>query len=211
MEISAFSVLYINPAQSEEDTAFSLSLSIAISVNLSSGSMQDARKLLQGTAQAPPPPVDSNVVAILAALLSALICVVGLALVARCAWLRRFPGVAAPPPPSSSSPSPPDEGLKKEVLRSLPRLAFRPGGGAAPVDCPICLVEFLEEDEIRVLPHCGHSFHLACVDLWLAAHSSCPSCRRHLGDGASGTAAAGSRKCSSGPPADSASSLSRSC
>ncbi|CAA7403446.1 unnamed protein product [Spirodela intermedia] len=168
--------------------------------------MQDTRKLLQAPAQAMAPPVDSNVVVILAALLSALICVVGLALVARCAWLRRFPGVAAP---SSSSP-PRKEGLKKEVLRSLPRLPFRPGCGAASLDCPICLAEFLEEDEIRVLPQCGHSFHVACVDLWLAAHSSCPSCRRHLGDGSS-AAAGGSSKCASGPTPGSPSSLSRNC
>ncbi|XP_008779008.1 RING-H2 finger protein ATL8-like [Phoenix dactylifera] len=134
----------------------------------------------------PPDPlaVDSDVVVVLAALLCALVCVLGLALVARCAWLRRPSG-----DPSdlggSGAPSrpPPDKGLKKKALRSLPKLSYDgaiavPGGRLA--DCPICLAEFVEGDEIRILPPCGHGFHVACVDTWLGSHSSCPSCRRIL-------------------------------
>uniref|UniRef100_A0A453J1P0 RING-type domain-containing protein n=2 Tax=Aegilops tauschii TaxID=37682 RepID=A0A453J1P0_AEGTS len=45
-------------------------------------------------------------------------------------------------------------------------------------ECAICLSEFAGKEEIRVLPQCGHGFHVACVDAWLRAHSSCPSCRR---------------------------------
>jgi len=42
--------------------------------------------------------------------------------------------------------------------------------------CPICLVEYEEDDEIRTLP-CDHYFHKECVDSWMSSHISCPACR----------------------------------
>ncbi|KAF7850947.1 hypothetical protein BT93_L4857 [Corymbia citriodora subsp. variegata] len=140
------------------------------------------------TAGPPPDPiaVDSDFVVILAALLCALICVLGLIAVARCAWLRRLSsfstggGGGPPPSPPPPPPSKANKGLKKKVLRSLPKLTFTPDAAARFSDCTICLAEFAEGDEIRVLPHCGHAFHVACIDPWLGSHSSCPSCRRIL-------------------------------
>ncbi|XP_030446986.2 RING-H2 finger protein ATL80 [Syzygium oleosum] len=133
-------------------------------------------------------PVDSDYVVILAALLCALICVLGLVAVARCAWLRRLASpssfaAGAPRPPPPAPPPPPskaNKGLKKKILRSLPKLTFTPDSAARFSDCTICLAEFADGDEIRVLPHCGHAFHVACIDPWLGSHSSCPSCRRIL-------------------------------
>jgi hypothetical protein len=45
--------------------------------------------------------------------------------------------------------------------------------------CPICIVDFEEGDDIRLLPCEGkHSFHQQCVDPWLLKlSSSCPICR----------------------------------
>uniref|UniRef100_A0A8H7Y7Z3 RING-type domain-containing protein n=1 Tax=Psilocybe cubensis TaxID=181762 RepID=A0A8H7Y7Z3_PSICU len=45
--------------------------------------------------------------------------------------------------------------------------------------CPICIVDFEEGDDIRVLPCEGkHCFHQNCVDPWLLKlSSSCPICR----------------------------------
>ncbi|KJA19899.1 hypothetical protein HYPSUDRAFT_143064 [Hypholoma sublateritium FD-334 SS-4] len=45
--------------------------------------------------------------------------------------------------------------------------------------CPICIVDFEEGDDIRVLPCEGkHCFHQQCVDPWLLKlSSSCPICR----------------------------------
>lgn len=45
--------------------------------------------------------------------------------------------------------------------------------------CPICIVDFEEGDDIRVLPCDGkHCFHQQCVDPWLLKLSSaCPICR----------------------------------
>ncbi|KIJ67796.1 hypothetical protein HYDPIDRAFT_107293 [Hydnomerulius pinastri MD-312] len=46
--------------------------------------------------------------------------------------------------------------------------------------CPICIVDFEEGDDLRVLPCEGkHRFHQACVDPWLLELSgSCPICRQ---------------------------------
>ncbi|GKU98187.1 hypothetical protein SLEP1_g11221 [Rubroshorea leprosula] len=120
--------------------------------------------------------VDSDYVVILAALLCALICVLGLIAVARCAWLRRLSAGASPSRPSP----PPRKGLKKKTLQSLPKQTFSPESATKFTDCAICLMEFAAGDEIRVLPQCGHGFHVPCIDMWLGSHSSCPSCRQIL-------------------------------
>ncbi|XP_010534292.1 PREDICTED: RING-H2 finger protein ATL80-like [Tarenaya hassleriana] len=146
-------------------------------------------RLLGETDSPPPPPPDSSaslnsdLVVILAALLCALICVLGLIAVSRCAWLRRFTAADS----SGQAPSPPphpaaNKGLKKKVLRSLPKLTYSPESPEAEkfAECAICLTEFTAGDEIRVLPQCGHGFHVSCIDTWLGSHSSCPSCRQIL-------------------------------
>ncbi|KAM3340914.1 RING-H2 finger protein ATL51-like [Capsicum galapagoense] len=43
--------------------------------------------------------------------------------------------------------------------------------------CSICLCEFMEGDEIRVLCQCMHIFHVPCIDVWLHSHRNCPLCR----------------------------------
>ncbi|XP_062217482.1 RING-H2 finger protein ATL79-like [Phragmites australis] len=47
----------------------------------------------------------------------------------------------------------------------------------AEVECAICLSELADGERVRVLPACGHGFHGACVEGWLAARASCPTCR----------------------------------
>ncbi|KAG0484511.1 hypothetical protein HPP92_008590 [Vanilla planifolia] len=147
--------------------------------------MPPASRFLKSSSASSPPVVspdtvrvDSDVVVILAALLCALICVVGLALVARCAWLRRSFSAARGDHPNPRQM----KGLKKKALRSLPKTSFDEKEAARGVlaECPICLTEFVQGDEIRILPHCGHGFHVNCVDTWLGSHSSCPSCRQIL-------------------------------
>ncbi|XP_018487309.1 probable E3 ubiquitin-protein ligase ATL44 [Raphanus sativus] len=140
------------------------------------------------TAATPPQPseqmlaAETDMVVILSALLCALICVAGLAAIVRCAWLRQFTT-------GENSPSA-NRGLKKKALQSLPRSTFtaaEPTSGAAgdgdggdSTECAICLSDFADGEEIRVLPLCGHSFHVACIDKWLVSRSSCPSCRQIL-------------------------------
>ncbi|CAO2040041.1 unnamed protein product [Urochloa humidicola] len=125
--------------------------------------------------------VDSDTVVILASLLCALICVAGLALVARCTCRRRSSSSHRGGDSSSGSSitAQPPRGLKKAAIEALPTVslegtASRPGEER---ECAICLAVFAEGDELRLLPHCAHSFHAACIDTWLATHASCPSCR----------------------------------
>ncbi|MCD7448686.1 hypothetical protein HAX54_045625 [Datura stramonium] len=99
----------------------------------------------------PPSPVtvESDFVVILAALLCALICVVGLIAVARCAWLRqnarreRWRAAVG------------EQGLKK-VLQSLPKFTYDPKQLRRMVlstaECAICLAEYAVGVRIRVLP-----------------------------------------------------------
>ncbi|KAH9316226.1 hypothetical protein KI387_024853 [Taxus chinensis] len=47
-------------------------------------------------------------------------------------------------------------------------------------ECAVCLAEFEEEMMVRVLPVCGHAFHLDCIDMWLSSHTTCPMCRSSL-------------------------------
>ncbi|PWN21664.1 hypothetical protein BCV69DRAFT_281602 [Microstroma glucosiphilum] len=44
--------------------------------------------------------------------------------------------------------------------------------------CAICLEEWLDEDDVRILG-CRHAYHQGCVDQWLLSSSnSCPMCRQ---------------------------------
>ncbi|KAG6506350.1 hypothetical protein ZIOFF_031673 [Zingiber officinale] len=48
--------------------------------------------------------------------------------------------------------------------------------------CTVCLADYQEKDVLRILPFCGHNFHVICIDIWLKQHSTCPVCRISLRD-----------------------------
>uniref|UniRef100_A0A0E0A5K6 RING-type E3 ubiquitin transferase n=1 Tax=Oryza glumipatula TaxID=40148 RepID=A0A0E0A5K6_9ORYZ len=87
-----------------------------------------------------------------------------------------------------------DAGLDQDVIDALPVFMYREvvvgvgggGGGAGggakePFDCAVCLCEFAGDDRLRLLPVCGHAFHIDCIDTWLLSNSTCPLCRAALG------------------------------
>jgi hypothetical protein len=47
-------------------------------------------------------------------------------------------------------------------------------------ECAVCLSDFEEEDDLRLLPGCKHVFHKDCIDVWFQSHSTCPLCRASL-------------------------------
>ncbi|KAL2330538.1 hypothetical protein Fmac_018119 [Flemingia macrophylla] len=110
---------------------------------------------------------DTNMVIILAALLGALACALGLNSLARCAMrCRRWLGAGT--------------GLKRRELSRIPVAVYGGGEEIPATECPICLGEFEKGDRVRMLPKCNHGFHVRCIDTWLASHSSCPNCRHSL-------------------------------
>ncbi|KAH9618468.1 hypothetical protein KSS87_004744 [Heliosperma pusillum] len=48
------------------------------------------------------------------------------------------------------------------------------------VRCSVCLGDYQAEDRLQQIPGCCHTFHLTCIDHWLATHTTCPLCRLSL-------------------------------
>ncbi|KAI3513720.1 hypothetical protein L1887_21059 [Cichorium endivia] len=48
------------------------------------------------------------------------------------------------------------------------------------LECAVCLLEFKDQETLRLLPECNHMFHRSCIDQWLALHVTCPVCRVSL-------------------------------
>ncbi|KAI3962564.1 hypothetical protein MKW92_052523 [Papaver armeniacum] len=73
-------------------------------------------------------------------------------------------------------------GLDKTTLDDYPKLLYaevttQNNKHNASSCCSICLENYDNNDTLRLLPNCGHLFHLNCVDPWLLQHPSCPICR----------------------------------
>ncbi|XP_071736056.1 RING-H2 finger protein ATL52-like [Rutidosis leptorrhynchoides] len=72
-------------------------------------------------------------------------------------------------------------GLDESLIKSIAVCKYMKGDGVVDgSDCAVCLSEFQEGESLRLLPKCGHAFHLPCIDTWLTSHSSCPLCRSHV-------------------------------
>lgn len=74
-----------------------------------------------------------------------------------------------------------DSGLDQAFIDALPVFLYKEIMGLKePFDCAVCLCEFSEQDSLRLLPLCGHAFHIDCIDTWLLSNSTCPLCRGTL-------------------------------
>ena len=68
----------------------------------------------------------------------------------------------------------------RRLIDSLPIIRYGRGVPASHDDCcPICLIEFEQDDAIRALK-CRHLYHQSCVDQWLEQKASCPMCIRNI-------------------------------
>ncbi|ERM95369.1 E3 ubiquitin-protein ligase RING1 [Amborella trichopoda] len=69
-------------------------------------------------------------------------------------------------------------GLEESLIKSITVCKYKGGDGLIEgADCSVCLSEFNEGEEVRLLPKCSHAFHLPCIDTWLRSHTNCPLCR----------------------------------
>ncbi|XP_078440222.1 RING-H2 finger protein ATL51-like [Wolffia australiana] len=96
---------------------------------------------------------------------------------------RRRRRLAGPAVPSSSfrrdaAAAAGGGGLDESTMRRIAVCRYKKEEGLVMAEeCPVCLAEFREGESLRLLPDCLHAFHLACIDPWLKANTSCPICR----------------------------------
>ncbi|KAF5739435.1 E3 ubiquitin-protein ligase ATL6-like [Tripterygium wilfordii] len=75
-------------------------------------------------------------------------------------------------------------GLDPVAIENLPIFPYsevkelKIGKGA--LECAVCLMEFEDDETLRLIPKCDHVFHAYCIDPWLASHTTCPVCRTNL-------------------------------
>eukprot|EP00472_Partenskyella_glossopodia_P003740 CAMPEP_0197523384 /NCGR_PEP_ID=MMETSP1318-20131121/8320_1 /TAXON_ID=552666 /ORGANISM="Partenskyella glossopodia, Strain RCC365" /LENGTH=196 /DNA_ID=CAMNT_0043076059 /DNA_START=182 /DNA_END=772 /DNA_ORIENTATION=+ len=74
----------------------------------------------------------------------------------------------------------------KDCVEKADLIAKLKDAGTSSESCCICVEDYVTGDLLRVMPKCGHLFHLACVDKWIyesADYSkpvSCPMCKTEL-------------------------------
>ncbi|XP_076914077.1 RING-H2 finger protein ATL70-like [Bidens hawaiensis] len=73
-------------------------------------------------------------------------------------------------------------GIDEDVLVTFPTFLYS-NKGETVIDssCSICLADYKPADVVRLLPACGHLYHVSCIDTWLKAHPTCPMCRNMPG------------------------------
>jgi hypothetical protein len=69
-------------------------------------------------------------------------------------------------------------GLNQSVINTISVCKYKKSEGLIEgTECSVCLSEFEEDENLRLLPKCNHAFHLPCIDTWLRSHTNCPMCR----------------------------------
>ncbi|KAL6979882.1 RING-type E3 ubiquitin transferase [Sarracenia purpurea var. burkii] len=72
-------------------------------------------------------------------------------------------------------------GLDEALIKSIRVFKYKKEDGLIEgTDCSVCLSEFEEDENLRLLPKCTHAFHVICIDTWLKSHSNCPLCRANV-------------------------------
>ncbi|KAL8554357.1 hypothetical protein ACS0TY_002510 [Phlomoides rotata] len=72
-------------------------------------------------------------------------------------------------------------GLAPLVVAAIPTVNFNReafnNNSMENTQCAICLSDYQEKEVMRIMPKCGHTFHVSCIDIWLRKQSTCPVCR----------------------------------
>lgn len=75
---------------------------------------------------------------------------------------------------------PSEIGVTKELREMLPVVVFKESFSIRETQCSVCLGDYQADDRLQRLPQCGHTFHVDCIDHWLANNTTCPLCRFSL-------------------------------
>ncbi|KAH0854276.1 hypothetical protein HID58_083965, partial [Brassica napus] len=78
-------------------------------------------------------------------------------------------------------PSIPPEhaGLGSKIIQSFPEFPYSVKDRGMD-QCSICLIDFMDDDTMRLISTCNHFFHTICIDLWFESHKTCPVYRCEL-------------------------------
>lgn len=68
--------------------------------------------------------------------------------------------------------------LRPSQIEALP--CCRASAQQVGTECSICLSDVGAGEEVRHLVACGHTYHRACIDLWLLRNADCPLCKREV-------------------------------
>lgn len=74
--------------------------------------------------------------------------------------------------------APPDKTNSEKFIKSL-KIKKSTCKRVEKEDCPICLNDFEDDEEVCFLD-CTHKFHHNCIVQWVREKNTCPLCRRKL-------------------------------
>lgn len=74
---------------------------------------------------------------------------------------------------------PVSKGAKSDVIDKIKEFKITKEQLETYDKCNVCLEEFEENDECRLLP-CQHAYHKPCIDHWLSINKICPVCRTEI-------------------------------
>ncbi|CAM6051298.1 unnamed protein product [Sphagnum compactum] len=131
---------------------------------------------------------NTNVLIMMSVFVFAVLVIVVVSAVARCRIMRRVRLQQQLHPEQESQQQQQShlhKGLEKDQIQALPVITFGtvkfPVEGYGSInDCVVCLSDYQKGEQVRLLPLCKHYFHVACIDIWLSTHISCPVCRHSV-------------------------------
>ncbi|CAI2379512.1 unnamed protein product [Moneuplotes crassus] len=68
----------------------------------------------------------------------------------------------------------------KDKFDQIPSIIFQAFTPLKSDECAICLTKYEQDDTIKVLPGCFHTFHAECIKEWFENNPTCPFCRREF-------------------------------
>ncbi|CAI2387522.1 unnamed protein product [Moneuplotes crassus] len=68
----------------------------------------------------------------------------------------------------------------RDLFNKIPCVIYQPFMKMKAKECAICLSNYEQDETIKIIPGCYHTFHSECIRVWFEANSTCPFCRRDI-------------------------------